>query len=124
MPQIKLFDAELRLMEIVWAHEPVTAKEISLIAAKEIGWNKNTTYTVLKKLVEKNAVLRSEPNFVCSSLITREQVGTVETRKLIDRLYEGSAKAFLASFLQKEKLSPGELAELKDIIDKGFGGKE
>lgn len=124
MPQIKLFDAELRLMEIVWAHEPVTAREVSLIAAKEIGWNKNTTYTVLKKLVEKGAVRRSEPNFLCSSLITREQVGTEETRKLIDRLYDGSAKAFLASFLRKETLSPDELDELKEIIDKGFGNKE
>jgi predicted transcriptional regulator len=122
MEQIKLFEAELRLMEIVWAHAPVTAKELSLLAAGEIGWNKNTTYTVLKKLVEKKAVWRSEPNFLCTALITREQVGTAETRKLIDRLYDGSSKAFLAAFRQKEKLSQSELAELKDIIDKGFGG--
>jgi len=123
MEQIKLFDAELRLMEIVWAHAPVTAKELSLLAADEISWNKNTTYTVLKKLVEKKAVKRSEPNFLCTALITRDQVGTTETRKLIDRLYDGSSKAFLAAFLQKGKLSASELAELKDIIDKGFGGK-
>ena len=122
MEQIKLFDAELRLMEIVWAHAPVTAKELSLLAADEISWNKNTTYTVLKKLVEKKAVKRSEPNFLCTALITREQVGTAETRKLIDRLYDGSSKAFLAAFLQKERLSQSELAELKDIIDKGYGG--
>lgn len=121
MEQIKLFDAELRLMEIVWEKAPVTAKEISLIAAEQIGWNKNTTYTVLKKLVEKKAVLRSEPNFLCTPMITREQVGTAETRKLIDRLYDGSSRAFLASFLQKEKLSAAELNELKDIIDKSFG---
>jgi BlaI family transcriptional regulator, penicillinase repressor len=124
MEQIKLFDAELRLMEIVWQHEPVSAKEISLIAAREIGWNKNTTYTVLKKLVEKAAVQRSEPNFLCTARITREQVGTAETKRLIDKLYDGSAKAFLASFLQKEKLSAEELAELKNIINKGFDGKE
>jgi BlaI family transcriptional regulator, penicillinase repressor len=123
MEQIKLFDAELRLMEIVWARAPVTAKELSLIAATEIGWNKNTTYTVLKKLVEKKAVRRSEPGFLCTALITREQVGTAETRRLIDKLYDGSSKAFLAAFLQKEKLSQSELAELKDIIDRGFGGK-
>jgi BlaI family transcriptional regulator, penicillinase repressor len=124
MEQIKLFDAEIRLMEFVWQHAPVTAKELCRIAAEEIGWNKNTTYTVLKKLVEKEAVQRSEPNFMCTALITREQVGTAETKRLIDKLYEGSAKAFLVSFLQKEKLSANELAELKDIIDKSFDGSD
>lgn len=119
MPQIKLFDAELRLMELVWAHTPVTAKELSLIAASEVGWNKNTTYTILKKLVEKKAVKRTEPNFLCTPEITRSEVGEAETRRLIDKLYDGSPKAFLTSFLSKEKLSPEEIAELKDIIAKG-----
>jgi BlaI family penicillinase repressor len=124
MEPIKLFDAELRLMEIVWAHEPVTAKQVSLLAAEEIGWNKNTTYTVLKKLVAKGAVRRGEPSFLCTSLISRGQVGESEARRLVDRLYDGSAGAFLASFLQKEKLSQKEAAELKDIIDRGFGGRD
>jgi predicted transcriptional regulator len=121
MDGIKLFDAELRLMELVWARAPVTAKELSLAAAREIGWNKNTTYTILKKLVDKGAVRRDEPNFLCTPLVTRAQVGQDETRRLIDKLYDGSAKAFLSSFLQKEKLSDKELAELKDIIERGFG---
>ena len=120
MDQVKLFDAELKLMEIVWAHAPVMAKDVSKIASEEIGWNKNTTYTVLKKLVEKKAVRRSEPNFLCTPLVTRAEVGEAEARRLVDRLYGGSAKLFLSSFLQKEKLSEKELAELKDIIDKGF----
>lgn len=116
MEQIKLFDSELRLMEIIWSKSPISAKEVSLIAAKEIGWNKNTTYTVLKKLVEKNAVKRIDPNFICEPLITRDQVQSEETRKLIDRLYEGSLKTFFSSFLQKEKLSEEEIEELKKII--------
>jgi BlaI family transcriptional regulator, penicillinase repressor len=116
MKEIKLFDSELRLMEIVWDKAPVSAKELSTIAAEEIGWNKNTTYTVLKKLVEKGAVKRSEPNFICDPLLTREQVQADETKKLIDKLYEGSLKTFFSSFLKKEKLSEEEILELKKII--------
>lgn len=118
MEQVKLFDSELRLMEIVWANTSITAKEISLIAAEEIGWNKNTTYTVLKKLVGKGAVKRLEPNFVCEPLITRQQVQLDETRKLIDKLFEGSLKTFFSSFLKKENLTEKEIEELKDIINK------
>jgi predicted transcriptional regulator len=103
-------------MEIIWSKSPVSAKKICLIAAEEIGWNKNTTYTVLKKLVEKKAVQRTNPNFLCEPLITREEVQSVETRKLLDKLYDGSLKTFFASFLQREKLSEEEVEELKKII--------
>lgn len=68
---MKIFDSEIKLMEIIWRDEPVSAKAVSLAAEKEIGWNKNTTYTVLKKLIDKGYVRREEPGFVCSSLITR-----------------------------------------------------
>ena len=39
----KLFDSEAMVMQIIWQKGAVSAKEISLIAAEQIGWNKNTT---------------------------------------------------------------------------------
>lgn len=48
MDKIKLFESELKLMELLWAQEPTTAKELSLLAEEAYGWNKNTTYTVIK----------------------------------------------------------------------------
>lgn len=118
MNQIKLFDSELKLMELLWESEPVKAKDLHITAAEKIGWNKNTTYTILKKLVEKKAVLRTEPNFVCTSLIKKEEVGRAETKSLIDKLYAGSKKAFFAAFLQNENLSEKELDELRELIRK------
>ena len=41
--QEKLFDSEAKVMEILWDKGALSAKEISLIAADSIGWNKNTT---------------------------------------------------------------------------------
>lgn len=113
-----LFDSELRLMELIWAREPISAKELSLLAAEDIGWNKNTTYTVLKKLVDKGVVCRSEPNFMCTALIKRSEVQKSETKTLIDKLYHGSKKAFFAAFLEDESLSAEELAELRTLIEK------
>ena len=51
--QEKLFESEAKVMEIIWVNAPISAKDISLIAAESIGWNKNTTYTVIKKLEAK-----------------------------------------------------------------------
>ncbi len=115
---IRLYDSELKLMELLWQSEPVSAKELTLLAAQAIGWNKNTTYTVLKKLIEKGTVQRDEPNFVCTSLVKKADVRKAETDSLIDKLYDGSRKAFFASLLEDEHLSEQELAELKAMIEK------
>ena len=113
----KLFDAELRLMEIIWAYEPVSAKEISLIAAEQCGWNKNTTYTVIKRLIEKEVLRRKEPGFVCSSVVKRDEVQKAETNTLIEKLFGGSKKAFFSAFAD-EQLSPEEVEALKALIER------
>lgn len=113
----KIFDSELKVMNIVWEREPITAKEISVIAAEKIGWNKNTTYTVIKKLEAKGFIRRDEPNFVCTSLISRDEVRREETHSLIDKLFGGSKKALFSSLLEDEKLSSDEIAELRKMID-------
>ena len=55
---MKLFDSEWKVMEVLWQKNDRTAKEISLRLADTIGWNKNTTYTVIKKCIEKGAIER------------------------------------------------------------------
>ena len=114
----KLFDSEWKLMEMLWDREPVSAKELSLVAAEEIGWNKNTTYTVIKKLVDKGVILRSEPCFMCTSLVKREDARRSETESLIDRLYHGSKKALFSALLEDEKLSKQDIDELRQLLEK------
>ena len=113
----KLFDAELRLMEIIWDNEPVSAKEISLITAKQFGWNKNTTYTVIKRLIEKSILRRDEPGFICSAVVKKNDVQKNETKTLIEKLFGGSKKAFFAAFAD-ERLSTDEVDALKALIEK------
>ncbi|HYF82316.1 MAG TPA: BlaI/MecI/CopY family transcriptional regulator [Clostridia bacterium] len=117
METVKLFDSELKIMDIVWDKEPVSAKEITLIAAETIGWNKNTTYTIIKKLIEKKAIERTEPNFICTSLVKKEDVQKAETQSLINKLYNGSKKVFFAAFIEDD-ISDDELEVLKKLIEK------
>jgi BlaI family penicillinase repressor len=117
MEGIKLFDSEIKLMELVWQNPNISAKELSLLASETIGWNKNTTYTILKKLVSKKAVLRVEPNFICVPLIEKEQIGYDEAKTIVDKLYNGSLKMLFSSFLNREKLSKQELSQIKSMIE-------
>ncbi len=116
--KVKLFDSELKLMEILWEREPVSAKEMSVIAENRIGWNKNTTYTVIKKLIEKQMVERAEPGFVCTSLVKKDDVRRAETENLLGRLYNGSKKALFSALLEDEDLTADELDELRAMIER------
>ncbi|MBQ8747093.1 MAG: BlaI/MecI/CopY family transcriptional regulator [Clostridia bacterium] len=114
----KLFDSELKVMELIWENEPISAKDVSLLAEEAFEWNKNTTYTVIKKIEAKGYVKRTDPGFICTSLITREEVCKAETRGLIERLFGGSKKALFSALLDDESLTPEEIDALKKMIDR------
>jgi predicted transcriptional regulator len=114
----KIFESELKVLELIWANEPVSAKEISVLAEKNIGWNKNTTYTVITKLEEKGYIKRSDPGFVCTSLISKSDVQKEETNGLLVRLFGGSKKALFSALLEDESLSEEEIRELRNMIEK------
>lgn len=114
----KLFDSEIKVMEIIWDNEPIGAKDVSLIASDAIDWNKNTTYTVIKKLVDKGFIRREDPGFVCTSLVSREEVCKKETKSLIDKFFKGSKSALFSALLEDENLSEEEISALREMIDK------
>ena len=114
--EIKLFDSELKVMDILWREGDMTAKRISDILKEEIGWNMNTTYTVIKKCVAKGAIERTEPNFMCHALISKEDVQEAETDELIGKLYDGSVDKLFAALLGRKKFSEKQIAELKQIV--------
>ena len=114
---MKLFDSEWKVMEVLWQDGDTTAKELSLRLADSAGWNKNTTYTVIKKCVEKGAIERREPNFLCHACITKEAAQQEEADTLLDKVFGGSAELLFASLLNRKKLSAEEIARLKQIVD-------
>lgn len=113
----KLFDSELKVMEPLWEDGPQSAGELAKRLAVSCGWNRNTTYTVIKKLVEKGAVSRSDPGFVCTPLMTRQDVQRLETDSLITRLFGGSKTQFLSAFLSEGRLTQSEAQQLRAIIE-------
>ena len=115
--QEKLFESEAKVMEIIWTKSPISAKEISLIAAETIGWNKNTTYTVIKKLEAKGFIRREDPGFICTPLISQNQMQKVEAVSLVKKVFGGSRKALFSALLEDEPLSDEEIDEWRKVID-------
>ncbi len=114
----KLYDSELKVMEPLWEGGPQTAGALAKRLAETCGWNRNTTYTVIKKLIDKGAVARSDPGFLCAPLLTREEVQRRETDSLIARLFGGSNAQVLSAFLSERDLTSAEAQQLRELIIK------
>lgn len=115
--EVKLFDSELKVMDVLWREGDATAKYISEVLRDEVGWNKNTTYTLIKRCMKKGAIERLEPNFMCRALILKEEVQEAETEELINKIYDGSADKLFAALLNRRKFSREEICRLKQLVE-------
>lgn len=119
----KITEAELEVMEVLWdAGEPCTLGQI-----KEALWEKNgdTTKTLLRRLCAKGAAAQEKRQvYYYRPLVSREELGCYRTRKLIDKLYAGSARQMVAALVEHDQLSGDDIAELKALLDSldGEGG--
>ena len=118
---LKLFDSELKVMNVLWKEGNVPAKYIADILNKELGWNKNTTYTLIKRCMKKGAIERIEPNFMCHALVLKETVQEAETNELIDKIYDGSVDKLFAALLGRKKLSAEQIEKMKQIVESSEG---
>jgi predicted transcriptional regulator len=115
---MKLSGSDLKILDILWQNGDTTAKRIAEILKEQTGWSKTTTYTVIKKCIDKGAVSRLGFNFTCHALVTREQVQKKHTTELINTLYGGMSDQLVAAVLDSKKLSPDEIKSLKNLIKK------
>ena len=116
MDNLRLAEGEYRFACIVWEHEPLPSGRLVELSLKELGWKKSTTYTVLKKLVERG-ILRNE-NAVVTAAVPQEDILREESRAVVDRAFEGSLPSFLAHFMGGKTISNAEADELKALIDR------
>lgn len=115
MEHLRLAEGEYRFARIVWENEPLPSGKLVELSQKELGWKKSTTYTVLKKLVERG-VLRNE-NAVVTAVIPQDEILREESRAVVERAFEGSLPSFLAHFMGGKTISDDEADALKAIID-------
>lgn len=117
----RLPDSELEIMMIIWdLNKPVTRVEIEERLGGERKLSPTTILSFLSRLQEKGflKVQKSGKNNVYLALIEREDYMRIESRNILKRLYQNSAKNFLAALYDGDSLTEEELEELEDYISK------
>ena len=123
MQELILFEAEKKLMEIIWREAPVESGKLVKLANEINDWNKSTTYTVLRKLVSKGFVKNEDT--IVSVLVSKEKSLISESNQIVEESFSGSLPKFVAAFFGSKKTLSDEDADalMKLIKENMEGGK-
>ena len=110
-----LTSAEERLAEIIWNEAPLSSPELVSLAERLLDWKKSTTYTVLRKLCDKD-VFKNE-NARVSVLLTRNELITRESHRFVEDAFGGSLPRFIATFISGKKISRDQAEEIRRLIE-------
>ncbi|MGN8896195.1 BlaI/MecI/CopY family transcriptional regulator [Flavonifractor sp. HCP28S3_F3] len=112
----KIQDAELEVMQVLWnSPQPVPLIEIRRTLADKCGWEDSTVKTLLRRLCEKGAV-ELERRGMYRAVITQAEYSRWSARRLIGKVFEGSAKKLVASLLSDGQLTEADIAELSAML--------
>ena len=111
----KIYEGEYRFLNILWENEPIASPKLVQLCNERLGWKKSTTYTVIKKLIDKGIV--KNENTIVSALVTKEEVDRQDSEELLQRTSKGNIPAFFAAFLKDRKLSREDAEHIRQIID-------
>ncbi len=115
MDKTRLGVVEARFADMIWENQPLTTKELVAICEQELNWKRTTTYTVLKKLCERE-IFKTESGNV-TALISKQEFQAIQTENFVGETFDGSLPAFIAAFTSRKKLSHDEIAEIQKMID-------
>lgn len=115
MNEFTMGAVESRFASLIWDNEPITAAELARLADKTLKWKKTTAYTALKRLCDKG-IFRNDSGTV-TSLLTREEFQTRQSRRFLEDNCGGSLPAFIAAFTKQGGLSRADLEEIRKLLD-------
>jgi predicted transcriptional regulator len=112
-------DAELSILRVLWTRGPSTVRQVLDALAEERATGYTTVLKLLQIMTEKRLVARDESD---RTHVYMAQLTEAETQRqllddLTERAFGGSAMQLVMRALSDRKASPGELAEIRRLLD-------
>ena len=118
-----LSPSEWRVMECLWAG-PKTLMELVRTLKDSAGWAKSTVTTMVRRMEEKGLVGHETAGRtkVFRALVARENAAAEETDSLLERAFHGSVGLLVSSLVERSSLSPSDIDELYNILERAEDG--
>ena len=110
-------DAELELLQILWADGKLTVRQVHEQLPKTTSYN--TTLTILQRMVEKGLVIRDESqrSHVYAAATAAEATQRQLLRHLLKSAFQGNAARLVRQALSEDRATDDELAELHTLVE-------
>jgi predicted transcriptional regulator len=121
----RLTDAELRLMDIIWKHAPVSVQGVVDALPPELDLAYSTVLTTMRILEEKGYLRHTKEGraFVYHPVIEREDASRSALKYVLDRFFGSKPELLVQNILGDKDISTNELARLKRLITEAEGSK-
>ena len=124
LPQIS--EAEYEVMKIVWKNAPVSTNEVTETLTSTTDWSPKTIQTMLKRLVNKDALtyVKEGRVFVYTPLVEEDEYISQKSSSFLSRYYDGELTSMVSAYLENDRLSDDEISELRSLLDRRSSHKE
>jgi BlaI family penicillinase repressor len=115
----RISETEWEVMKIVWSQGPCSAGEIiAVLQQSDPSWHPRTAKAFLNRLVKKQVLGFSKEGraYLYRPLVRREECVDAASESFLERVFGGSLKPMLAHFVQRDKLTPDEIRELRRLL--------
>jgi len=111
-------EAELRILDALWELGEGTVEDVVNRSPSNPRANYKTVQTLLRIMENKGFVRHTTRGraFVFMSCVTRDEIGRVSAKRLVDRNFQGSHTAMLMNLLDSNHIKEDELDSLERLI--------
>ena len=111
-------DTELLILDALWELGEGTVEDVVNRSPSNPRANYKTVQTLLRIMENKGFVKHTTRGraFVFMSCVTRDEIGRVSAKRLVDRNFQGSHTAMLMNLLDSNHIKEDELDALERLI--------
>jgi|SRR6516162_542637 predicted transcriptional regulator len=117
----KVADAELAVLQLLWERGPSAVRQVADVLYPGGGPSEYATaHRLLERLEDKGYVRREKVRgvYVFRAAVDREVVLGQQLETLVERMCGGSLQPLLSTLVKSKRLSPEELRELLEMVEK------
>lgn len=115
---MRITEAERQIMEALWDRHPMAAGDIIERLAPTNDWRDGTVKTLINRLLNKGAIsaVKQGRRFLYSPVIAREACVSEDSRRFLDRWFEGRLAPLVAHLSDTDQLDSKQIDELYSLI--------
>lgn len=114
-------ELELMILKILWEESPLPVRDVrSRLAEQGRDLAHTSVITTLNTMCDKKQLRRKKAGnaFLFSPKIRQDRVSQSMLGDIVDRVFDGSAKALMLSLFDRSDLDVEEVKELRRLLDR------